>query len=145
MADKTVTLYVDTQNIMPATMDASCDFGQNKSVTKNKDYSTKLNLNKGKGPADRIIWKASPKAKGNEPGSKDRVEISAIWCDLDNTGVNVLGSFGTTANGDDLYGIPNKVATENYTIYFTVYNQLDDESPVLRGVYFVDPKIEVNP
>ena len=145
MADKTVTLYVDTQNIMPATMDASCDFGQNKSVTKNKDYSTILNLNKGKGPADRIIWKASPKAKGNEPGSKDTVEISAIWCDLDNTGVNVLGSFGTTANGD-LYGIPNNPTKgETYTIYFTVYNQLDDKSLVLRGVYFVDPKIEVNP
>jgi len=144
--DNIVTLNVDTQNINIDNIDDSCDFGQDKAKTKNKDYTTTLKLKKAEEqqPEDAISWKGTPKAKGNEPGSKDRVVVTAIWCNLNGEGENVLGDFTENSN-KEISAFPKKVGLEDYTLYFMVYNWIDEKTEKLRGVYFIDPKIVVNP
>lgn len=143
--DEKVTLYVDTQNIQIDNIDDSCDFGQDKKTTPNKGYTTRLNLKDTiePDPKYRIIWNGVPKAKGNDPGSKDRVVVTAIWCDLNGESKNVLGNFKKNSK-EEICGFPKKEGTEKYTLYFMVYNWIDEKTEKLRGVYYIDPKIVVN-
>ena len=143
--DNIVTLNVDTRNINIGNIDDCCDFGQDKSKISNRDFTTALNLRDTTDPDPkyRVIWKATPIAQKGVEGCDDIVDITAIWFKSDVDGIHVVGNFKQKSRGE-IYGFPQKLGMEDFYLFFKVYNMIGGKE-VLRGIYYIDPKIVVNP
>ena len=131
MADKVVVLTVDTENITQGLsktqLDEFCDFGQDKSKTPNKDFTTTITL------GESIEW------VGEAKNGKDLINIEMI---VYKGGTNPFPNGKIEINGQ---GTPNKSVsvvpikkTENdceYILHFSINGK--------PGRYVIDPFLRV--
>ena len=124
----TITLYVNTQSIDEKNIDEKCNFKQPKGVT-NEEYTVALAV------GDTVIW------EGVSLDSKeDLVTITNIDC---TGGSNIFGGKGIKGNGEGQFvGVVENDTNgegETYSLYFEVFNGVKS-----RGIYSIDPKLQVN-
>ena len=131
MASITVTLTVNTAQIVKPNVDDYCSFGQ--SSGSNEGYTTVANVN------DTITWIGA-----SSSSASDTVNITSINYTGDS---NVFGQNVIQGNNGDPETVQGTVQNntggedEIYTIFFTVYNGTNQRN----GQFQIDPIIRVNP
>ncbi len=124
----TITLYVNTESIDEKNIDEKSTFKQAKDVS-NEDYTVNLAV------GETVIWEGVSLDSTN-----DIVTITNIDC---TGGYNIFGSKGIKGNpkGQFVGVVENDTngEGETYSIFFEVFN--GDKS---RGIYSIDPKLQVN-
>ncbi len=133
--EHTITLNVDTGNIVKPDVNKYCDFGQEDGIT-NEDYTITVNI------GDTIIWQG---VSMNDPET-DIVNITSInhHGGTNIFGVNILEGNEETPElvvGEVLKStVDEGKKTYKYTIKFTVLN----DSVKRNGTFQIDPKIIVD-
>ena len=125
LADPTITLNVDTDNINQQNIDSTCNFGQENGES-NADYTTVVAL------GDEITW------EGKSINGSDKVKIIMIKYV---SGAEILNSnelnnslFSRKVHGQAINGMPGD--SEKYLISFKINGN--------NETYIIDPKIQVN-
>ena len=131
MSNVTVTLTVNTAQIVKPNVDDYCSFGQSSGT--NEGYTTVANVN------DTITWIGA-----SSSSASDTVNITSINYTGDSNvfGQNILQ--GNNGNPETVQGtVQNNTGGEDeiYTIFFTVYNGTTKRN----GQFQIDPIIRVNP
>jgi len=125
LADPTITLNVDTDNINQQNLDSTCNFGQVDGKS-NEDYTTKVDL------GDEITW------EGKSINGSDKVKIIMIKYE---SGAEILNNneltnslFSRKVNGQAIKGMSGEVM--KYSISFKITGN--------NETFIIDPKIQVN-
>lgn len=132
-ASVVITLYVNTAQIDNRNVNASCNFGQNPSIS-NEEFTTLANL------GDSVTWQG---VSANAP-STDIVNIVSINHE---GGKNIFDKNILKGNGQSPEKVTDTVRTSTtggekykYKISFTVLNN----GTRRNGTFNIDPKIEVH-
>lgn len=133
--DRTITLYVNTAEIVKPDVNSFCDFGQSDGSS-NEDFTIIAEV------GDTIIWKGESTSSGD-----DIVNITAINHQggkniFDRNVLNGNGDSPETVSGEVLYKTVDENGNKNYkyTIFFTVSNN----GQIRNGKFQIDPKIQVS-
>jgi len=134
--EHTITLNVNTAQIVKPNINDYCDFGQDSNIS-NEDYTIKAKV------GDIITWKGLTSTEGDVVNI---VSINHIG------GKNIFGKTNLKGNGEDPELVVGKVLNSTYdkgnkkhdlykyTIKFTVINN----GVQRNGTFHIDPKIQVD-